>query len=367
MLAHEDIIEKKVQLSELFYDLVFVYAVSQATELLHYQHEAHFGTFLIVMTVMTSAWLYQSIYINRFGDNSWRDRFFLFANMFLLLWLSNAVNSNWQVYFVPFQSLLAALVGTVCLQYLLQLPRIKTTAERRGLWTVIAMRGFTVVALLAALSFEPHIGRWVALGGVGISWFLPMFFSQKQPPVNFPHLLERLGGLVIIVFGETIIDIAPYFNPRHFESDSLWVLGTVFALFAYYAIQFNHITQHRQHTSGALLAYSHYAVLTGISMVTSALAWLHQDVADTVFAAQILWAGLGLFYAGVQINQPYNQPAYRHTARLNVLQIGLFIISGGAAYAAVDNADRLLQTVLLTTILMAISMEWFSRQAQADD
>ena len=94
--------EKKVGLPELFYDLVFVYALSRTTELVHHADEADYATFLISLVILFTVWLYQSIYINRFGDNSWRDRLFLFADMFLLLFLSNAVGSDWLANFVPF-------------------------------------------------------------------------------------------------------------------------------------------------------------------------------------------------------------------------------------------------------------------------
>ena len=86
--------EKKVGLPELFYDLVFVYALSRTTELVHHADEADYVTFLISLVILFTVWLYQSIYINRFGNNSWRDRLFLFADMFLLLFLSNAVGKR---------------------------------------------------------------------------------------------------------------------------------------------------------------------------------------------------------------------------------------------------------------------------------
>ena len=94
--------EKKVGLPELFYDLVFVYALSRITELVHHADEADYAMFLIALVILFTVWLYQSVYINRFGDNSWRDRLFLFADMFLLLFLSNAVGSDWLANFVPF-------------------------------------------------------------------------------------------------------------------------------------------------------------------------------------------------------------------------------------------------------------------------
>lgn len=123
--------EKKVGLPELFYDLVFVYALSRTTELVHHADEADYVTFLISLVILFTVWSYQSIYINRFGDNSWRDRLFLFADMFLLLFLSNAMGSDWLANFVPFNLALGLLVGSVCLQYLLQFARHASPKQRR--------------------------------------------------------------------------------------------------------------------------------------------------------------------------------------------------------------------------------------------
>ena len=90
--------EKKVGLPELFYDLVFAYALSRTTELVHHADEADYVTFLISLVILFTVWLYQSIYINRFGDNSWQDRLFLFADMFLLLFCPMRwAATGWQI------------------------------------------------------------------------------------------------------------------------------------------------------------------------------------------------------------------------------------------------------------------------------
>ena len=261
--------EKKVGLPELFYDLVFVYALFRTTELEHHADEADYATFLISLVILFTVWLYQSIYINRFGDNSWRDRLFLFADMFLLLFLSNAVGSDWLANFVPFNLALGLLVGNVCLQYLLQLARHASPEQRRRIKLVAGLRGLTTATVLGSLLFPANIGQWVALGGFGLGWILPAFVRHKQPAVNFPHLLERLNGLVIIFFGETVIDIASYFHVAKFEIGALPVIVILFAMFTVYVMQFSYfIDEHKAQNSGALPSYSHYAVLIGIALTT---------------------------------------------------------------------------------------------------
>ena len=152
--------------------------------------------------------------------------------------------------------------------------------------------------------------------------------------MNFPHLLERLNGLVIIFFGETVIDIVPYFHAAKFEIGTLPVIVILFAMFTVYVMQFSYfIDEHKAQNSGALPSYSHYAVLIGIALATVALAWLHQNSTATAESARMLWLGLGVFYLGVAANTPHNKPEHRHPQRLWIFQTTLFVI--GAELAAV--------------------------------
>ena len=140
---------------------------------------------------------------------------------------------------MPFNLALGLLVGSVCLQYLLQLARHASPKQRRRIKLVAGLRGLTAAMVLGSLLFPAHIRQWVALGGFGLGWILPTFVSHKQPAVNFPHLLERLNGLVIIFFGETVIDIAPYFHVAKFEIGALPVIVILFAMFTVYVMQFS--------------------------------------------------------------------------------------------------------------------------------
>ena len=139
---------------------------------------------------------------------------------------------------------------------------------------------------------------------------------------------------MIIFFGETVIDIVPYFHAAKFEIGTLPVIVILFAMFTVYVMQFSYfIDEHKAQNSGALPSYSHYAVLIGIALVTVALAWLHQNSTATAESARMLWLGLGVFYLGVAANTPHNKPEHRHPQRLWIFQTTLFVI--GAELAAV--------------------------------
>lgn len=58
---------KKVTLFELFYDLVFVYMISRATELIHHLYEGVISplalvTFTIVVIVFINSWMVQTVF-----------------------------------------------------------------------------------------------------------------------------------------------------------------------------------------------------------------------------------------------------------------------------------------------------------------
>ncbi|MBM7635274.1 low temperature requirement protein LtrA [Streptococcus saliviloxodontae] len=86
---------KKVALSELFFDLVYVYAIGKSTELLHHLYHGRVGltsllifgvTFLVLITI----WVFQTFFINLFGKDSQRQQWFLYLDMALILLLSNS-------------------------------------------------------------------------------------------------------------------------------------------------------------------------------------------------------------------------------------------------------------------------------------
>lgn len=71
-------IAKKVSATELFYDLVFAYAVSQITEIFEplRHHAVTWITVLLYITVFISfigSWNIQNIYFNRFGEHNLKD------------------------------------------------------------------------------------------------------------------------------------------------------------------------------------------------------------------------------------------------------------------------------------------------------
>lgn len=93
---------KKVTMIELFYDLVFAYMISQATELIHHLDHgtislASFLIFAVVVIVFINSWMVQSVFTNRFGSSSWSDIAFYLIDMIILLYMTNSfANTSFQ-------------------------------------------------------------------------------------------------------------------------------------------------------------------------------------------------------------------------------------------------------------------------------
>lgn len=81
------IIAKPVGMFELFYDLVFVYAISRITAMIHHPIAGKiplitYLQFLLVVIVVMQIWLYQTLYFKRYSKNRLIDIAGLLVNMF---------------------------------------------------------------------------------------------------------------------------------------------------------------------------------------------------------------------------------------------------------------------------------------------
>ena len=119
-----DEITKRVSLVELFYDLVFVYMVSRATEMIHHLHHGIvglpvLGIFAIVVIVFINSWMVQMVFTNRHGKISGTNVIFSFVDMAILLYMSNSFSATFDWHLATFFMAAGLLSLTLCIQYVL--------------------------------------------------------------------------------------------------------------------------------------------------------------------------------------------------------------------------------------------------------
>ena len=86
---------------ELFYDLIFVYAISKMTGIIHHLHHGEIGIinflqYLAVCFIVLQIWLYQTNYINHYGKHSIAENILLYINMFATVFMARNINTDYE-------------------------------------------------------------------------------------------------------------------------------------------------------------------------------------------------------------------------------------------------------------------------------
>lgn len=317
-----DEITKRATLVELFYDLVFVYMISRATELIHHLHEgivplSVLGIFTIVVIVFINSWMVQMVFTNRYGQLSITNVIFSFIDMAILIYMSNAFTVTFDWHLATFFIAAGLLSLTLCTQYVLVYLQTDQQVDKQITKVFAGILLFrTITLLVGGFFYQSPLGIGIAFTGIIFSWIAPGFTGRytKNHPIIFSHLLERLTALIIVMFGETIVGIAGYFTATTFSLQSVLIFTTVAALFFTYIVEFDHlIDEHQQHETGNLMIYLHYLILFGLSLITVAMKFIDDAEAHPHFAVSCLYLGFILFYLGLWLANYYNKVKVKGT------------------------------------------------------
>lgn len=310
---------KRVSKIALFYDLVFVYMISKTTEILHHLEHGlvsptSFALFALIVIIFINSWMVQTVFTNRYGIGSWADIAFYFIDMMILLYMSNSFDTNnlteMKILFISAGLLSLTLASHYLINYFQTRNKIDQNISR-AFFLILIFRGLT---LIVGGLLDNIPGFVLAVIGIIFSWLMPTLTEKYtiKHPVIFPHLLERLNLLVIIIFGETIIGIADYFRPKTFSLYSILIFLMVALLFFTYALQFDKLTNEDQDdVTGNVLIYLHYLIIFGISLITVGIKFIHEADANSWFAVLCLYCGIGLFYLGLLFATRYNKIQYK--------------------------------------------------------
>ncbi|WP_455468330.1 low temperature requirement protein A [Streptococcus salivarius] len=352
---------KRVEYSELFYDLVFVYAISKTTALIHHLHhgilslDAIFG-FLMTLLVLVNSWMIQTVYTNRYGKNSLFNMTVMFINMAMLLLISNMITNNWQSYFHTFCWTVGTLTLTLFLQYLVEYLRKSTSpANRKSIKGFLWMTGLRTLAVYIAALLPIHVGIYVYMMGILLTFVMPITLTRhaRNFQINLPHLIERVSLLVIITFGEMIMGLADFFTIENFSIHSILYFIIMVNLFMNYFGQFDHAIDEEGENKGIFLIYSHYPIFIGLIMVTVSMSFLVSPEAHHLFATSFFYTGIGLFQAAILANGYFNKSYLKYDKLYYDLQVGMFLV--GLALSLLFSAYP---TVVITiATLMTLAME----------
>ena len=194
---------------ELFFDLVFVFAIAQLANLLHRDlrrtGNAGYGAHFIPVWWL---WIDFSYYADQFDIDSGPYRLVMLGVMFGLVVMALTINDALQGGSANFAAIYTTLRLVIIVLYI---QAWRCVPQSRELTTRYIL-SFSVAFLLWLISIGvPEPGRfwlWAVALLIEISNGPITYLTIRNVPTQKSHMDERFGLFVIIVLGEAIIAVA---------------------------------------------------------------------------------------------------------------------------------------------------------------
>lgn len=358
---------KRVEFSELFYDLVLVFAISKTTALIHHLQNGiltwnSLFDFFMSLLVLINSWMIQTVYTNRYGKNSLFNMVIMFINMGLFLFISNMIGHDWQLYFHSFCWAVGTLTLTLFFQYLVEYYRKSTDAsDRKSIKGFLWMTGLRTFGVYLAALLPINLGIYVFVLSILLTFIMPITMTRraKHFQVNLPHLIERISLLVIITFGEMIMGLANFFTIENFSIYSVLYFIIMLSLFLFYFGQFDHAIDETSNQKEIFLIYSHYPIFIGLIMLTVSMSFLLNPEANHLFVTSFFYIGLGLFQAAVLANGPYNKHYLRFSKRFYFIQAALYLTALTLSLICASNPMIVVTIATILTLAIEIHFTYF--------
>ncbi len=329
----EKLLEKKVTWLELFYDLLFVASVAVATHVLLHVEDGHIHTiylfkFVLIFVPIWWAWVGQTIFVNRFGQDLFHQRLFLILQMFFALVMTSSLSVDFDSYYLPFLIGYIGLRAVTAIQYLV-VQRIEEGARKKAalflgkyFWVGI------IVSLFSLFFFDSWIRYLVLYLGILIDMIIPILgrrYLVKVPP-NTAHLLERFGLFTIILFGESLVSTLAVIQPTQGDWNSIGLAVMAFLLIiAMWWQYFDNVEKKVDksiQTAGQAIIYGHLFILMSLSAIAASIRLMVLDEVGYFFNLFFIFGAVLLYFFSTTF--VFHQ--YRHTHhRLKIYHLGLFL------------------------------------------
>jgi low temperature requirement protein LtrA len=310
--AHgETIAGRTVSFLELFYDLVYVAVIGQASHHLA-EHVTLRGTaeFGVVFALIWIAWVNGSLYLELHGREDGRTRLVVFAQMGVLVLLAvftaDAANGSGRPFALVYAAFLAVMTW---LWY---------SVRRQDHWGhtefLAAAGGYVTgmsvgVAAILVSAFLPADARLVVWACAALGWLVGMALAgrsegrlyQAVPPSE--SLVERIGLFTIIVLGEVVFGVVDGLSAH--DRDTKTITTGMIALvigFGFWWIYFDLVGRRLPRRDNAALArwlLSHLPITLSITAAGAAMVSLIGHAHDASTPASTAWLLSGAVALGL--------------------------------------------------------------------
>lgn len=292
---------------ELFYDLIFAYAISRITTVLHLVHHdtipaLYLVEFAVMVFMFWTVWTYQTVLVNRFFQENIQHGVFMLFDMFIVIVLSQSLTPNFASTQIAFPGATSLLLFSIAVQYLL---RSRHLTDPRQLKVAYGLaRILIITSVIGAITIIP----WAPYSVREVVYILSMIYANIAPifmkdrltafPAMFEHLTERYSLFTLLLFGEAIIAVTEVVDVHHFDWLSIPFFLIIVALFwVYFTIYQQGIDRHKR-TAGIALINIHYFVFVGLDLVAAIVTlYLKHELIGWQFAL-LMTIGLWFFLGG---------------------------------------------------------------------
>ena len=287
---------------ELFFDLVFVAAVSQlANALSHHPTPTRFFEFLGLFVPVWWAWMGFTFYANRFDTDDLPYRLLMLCAMFGVAALAATIPS---VFRGATEGFAIAYIAVRLVLFTLYARARRHVPEAHALVrTFLRFFGLAILVWAASLAFDTPwayvlwgIALAIELAAPIRAWrFLP------DAPVDRHHLPERFGLLTLIVLGESVLAVVLGVSEVSWDTRSAATAAAGFTVAAaLWWIYFDFLDEGaltaRGIFGGLTYTYMNYFVVVGLAALGAGvkLAILGDEGTSWVLSAGLAMTMLGL-------------------------------------------------------------------------
>jgi low temperature requirement protein LtrA len=299
--------EKRVTWAELFFDLVFVVAITEVSALLHEDHGwLGVARALVVFVPIYWAWVGTSVHANTHDVNTAIDRIGIFAiglcGLFMALAVPGAYAERGWLYGAGYLALRIVLAALV-----FRGPRLSVNPFS------VAVFISGPLMLLGGLLPDP-VRLWLWALAALLDLATPAVARRRLAGLRFHpvHLPERFGLFVIVALGESIVAIGvPAASARTLTPGTVGAVAAAFVLscalwwvyFAFAADAMRHaltITEVQTDVVRRVLSYGHLGFIAAIIAMAVGFAevvahpgeHLHLGTAGLLFGGCALYLGM---------------------------------------------------------------------------
>lgn len=242
---------------ELFFDLVFVFCMNNILPIMTNAAEPTitwytFYTFSFTSLLLLQIWFDVTIFMNRFGTGGVLDLPFLIVNAFLLIIMSQTISTGWEHYRVYNGCWILILLNCILHWFIRYKLMLKSSKRYRHLvCRTMGIMGLQALLVLIGTFSGSFWGQVIALVAV-----ITGFFSWSGRDARFMnsshyhHLAERCALVMVMMFGENLVEMGTYSGARDHMLTGLLYLLMITMMFLIYIVEYNRALDYRKLRNG---------------------------------------------------------------------------------------------------------------------